>query len=58
MTFKEKREFEELTVEIKNLEAEKKQIEDDMNQGFISKDNMYLKSTRHGEIVKILDIRR
>ena len=35
LTFKEKREFEELTVEIQNLEAEKRQIEDDMNQGFI-----------------------
>ncbi len=55
LTFKEKREFEELTVEIKNLEAEKKQIEDDMNQGFISKDNLFLKSTRHGEIIIILD---
>jgi ATP-binding cassette subfamily F protein uup len=55
LTFKEKREFEELTIEINNLETEKREIEDDMNQGFISKDTLYLKSTRHSEIVKMLD---
>ncbi len=55
LTFKEKREFEELTVEINHLETEKRQIENDMNQGFISKDELYLKSVRHGEIVKMLD---
>jgi ATP-binding cassette subfamily F protein uup len=55
LTFKEKREFEELSVEINHLEAEKGRIENDMNQGLLSQDELYMKSIRHGEIVKILD---
>jgi ATP-binding cassette subfamily F protein uup len=55
LTFKEKREFEELTKEIGNLELEKKLIENEMSQGVLGNDELLLKSKRHGEIVKLLD---
>jgi ABC transport system ATP-binding/permease protein len=55
LTFKEKREFEQLTDEIGNLESEKKHIESDMSQGSLNNEELLLKSKRHGEIMKILD---
>ena len=55
MTFKEKKEFENLSAEIENLESEKKQIESEMNMGIINSEELLSKSKRHGEIVKILD---
>jgi len=55
LTFKEKREFESLTIEIQSLELEKSLIETEMNQGSLNPDALYLKSKRHGEIIKILD---
>ena len=55
LTFKEKREFEALTIEIQRLEAEKKLIETEMNQGSLNQEDLYSKSRRHGEIMKILD---
>ncbi len=55
LTFNEKREFESLSVEIENLEAEKLIIETEMSKGSLNQDDLYRKSTRHGEIVKMLD---
>jgi ABC transport system ATP-binding/permease protein len=55
LTFKEKREFENLSFEIESLEAEKKLIEAEMSQGPLSPDALYSKSIRHGEIMKLLD---
>jgi ATP-binding cassette subfamily F protein uup len=55
LTFKEKREFEELTREIGNLESEKKLIENEMSQGVLGNEELLSKSKRHGEIVKLLD---
>jgi ATP-binding cassette subfamily F protein uup len=55
LTFKEKREFEDLSNEIENLESEKKLIETDMSGGILKKEELLLKSKRHGEIMKILD---
>jgi ATP-binding cassette subfamily F protein uup len=55
MSFNEKREFEALSVELEDLESEKKQIEAEMNQGLLSADDLYTKSLRHGEITKLLD---
>jgi ABC transport system ATP-binding/permease protein len=55
LTFKERNEFEALGIEIKNLETEKSIIENEMALGTISSEELYLKSIRHGEIVKILD---
>jgi ATP-binding cassette subfamily F protein uup len=55
LTFKEKREFEQLTDEIGSLESEKKLIESDMSHGSLNNEDLLLKSKRHGEIMKILD---
>ena len=55
LTFKEKRELESLTIEIHDLESEKKLIEDQMNQGSLNSQELYEKSKKHGEIAAILD---
>ena len=55
LTFKEKREFENLTDEIEKLESEKKQIEAEMSTGFLDNEDLVAKSKRHGEINKLLD---
>jgi ABC transport system ATP-binding/permease protein len=55
LTFKEKREFEVLTSEIEKLEQEKGLIETEISKGNLSTEDLYLKSHRHGEILKLLD---
>jgi ATP-binding cassette subfamily F protein uup len=55
LTFKEKKEFEALALEIKSLESEKILIEAEMNNGSLNPEDLYAKSIRHGEIMKILD---
>ena len=55
LTFKEKKEFEELTKEIEKLESEKKLIENEMSLGVLGNEELLAKSKRHGEIVKLLD---
>ncbi len=57
LTFKEKREFETLTAEIKKLEDEKSFIESEISTGKLNQDDLYSLSMRHGEIVKLLDDR-
>jgi ABC transport system ATP-binding/permease protein len=55
LTFNEKREFEMLSNEIENLEAEKKLIETEMSHGVLNNDELLSKSRRHSAIMKILD---
>jgi len=55
LTFKEKREFENLSDEIEKLESEKKLIESELSIGIPDNDELVLKSKRHGEIVTVLD---
>lgn len=55
LTFNEKREFELLTAEIESLENEKSLIETEISRGDLNNDELFSKSKRHGEIVKILD---
>jgi ABC transport system ATP-binding/permease protein len=55
LSYKEKLEFEKLSGEIESLESEKKIIETEMNQGSLNPDDLYIKSLRHGAIVKTLD---
>jgi ABC transport system ATP-binding/permease protein len=57
LTFKEKKEFELLSIEIENLEAEKRLIENEMSQGLLSNEELISKSHRHGDIIKDLDDR-
>jgi ATP-binding cassette subfamily F protein uup len=55
LTFREKREFELLEREIKDLESEKEMIESEMNNGSLDPDNLYIKSARFSKILSMLD---
>lgn len=55
MSFKEKREFEQLTAEIEALEKEQKQLEADLCSGQLSVDDLTAKSKRLPEIADLLD---
>lgn len=55
LTFKGKREFEALTIEIEALGNEKAKIEYEMTIGLSDREELLVKSRRHGEIVKLLD---
>jgi ATP-binding cassette subfamily F protein uup len=55
LTFKEKREFEQLEKEIASLEAEKKQIETELCSGTLSIDELTTKSKRLPELNDELD---
>jgi len=55
LTFKEKRELEDLLLEIQNLESEKMLIEHEMSHGSLTQEALYAKSKRHGEIMIVLD---
>jgi len=55
LSFREKRELEELASEIGQLESEKKGIEGEMSDGKLLPDELFRKSVRHGEIMKMLD---
>jgi len=55
LTFREKKEFEELSSEIESLEAEKNILEADMSGGALNSDELYSKSLRHGAVMKLLD---
>ncbi len=57
MTFKEKKEFEMLSSEIRKLEEEKKSIEEKMSSGKLNPDELYALSIRHGEVSDSLDER-
>jgi ATP-binding cassette subfamily F protein uup len=57
LTFREKKELEQLSSEIGELEKEKKSIEDSMSNGSLDSDRLYSLSMRHGEIMKALDER-
>ncbi|HEX2975141.1 MAG TPA: ABC-F family ATP-binding cassette domain-containing protein [Bacteroidales bacterium] len=57
LTFREKKELEQLLSEIGELEKEKKSIEDSMSNGSLDSDKLYSLSMRHGEIMKALDER-
>ena len=55
MTFKEKREFEELEKEIPLLEEEKQQLEAEMSSGTLSTEALLQKSVRVAELIELID---
>jgi ATP-binding cassette subfamily F protein uup len=55
MSFKEKKEFEELEKEIPTLEAEKSDIETAMSSGTLSNEELMTKSARIAELIDIID---
>lgn len=54
-TYKEKKEFGQLTIEIDLLEKEYKQIETDLGSGILNNNEVLEKSNRLGDIIIILD---
>ena len=55
LTFKEKREYEELEKEIAMLEEEKNRLEEEMSSGTLSGNDLVEKSMRTAEIIDLLD---
>lgn len=55
LSFKEKREFEELEVQIPQLEEEKAAIETEMSSGTLSSDDLIAKSNRVSELIDLID---
>ena len=55
LSFKEKREFEQLEAEIPQLESEKAQLEQEMSSGTRSTDDLIVKSARISELIDLID---
>ncbi len=55
LSYKEKKEFENLSAEIRILEKEKNQIEEEMSRGSLSAQELYIMSKKHGDLVSGLD---
>ncbi len=55
LSYKEKKEFETLEAEIGGLEAEKKQIEEQLSGGTIDTDQIVTLSNRMSEVISLLD---
>lgn len=55
MTFKERKEFEQLDVEIPRLESEKKELEEQMSSGTLTNDELLQKSERISQVIDELD---
>lgn len=55
LSYKEKREFEELDALIPQLEAEKTQIENDLSSGTLSNDELLIKSQRVSQLIDEID---
>jgi ABC transport system ATP-binding/permease protein len=55
LSYKEKKEYEQLDQEISDLESEKETLEQEIGIGNLSSDDIIEKSHRIGEIIKLLD---
>lgn len=55
LSFKEKREYEQLEAEIPKLESEKDQLEQEMSTGTLSTDDLLAKSARISELIDQID---
>ncbi len=55
LTFKEKREMEQIEQELQQLEQEKAQLEDELNSGTLPYDQLQTKSARIGQIIDRTD---
>lgn len=55
LSYKEKKEYEQLEIDIDNLESEKEVLETEINSGSLSNEDLIQKSNRIGEIIKLLD---
>jgi ATP-binding cassette subfamily F protein uup len=55
LTYKEKKEFEQLTTEIELLEKEKSTIESSLSDGKLNADELIRRSNRIGELIALID---
>ena len=55
LTFKEKREMEQIEQELQQLEEEKAQLEQELNSGTLPYDQLQQKSARIGQIIERTD---
>jgi ATP-binding cassette subfamily F protein uup len=55
LTFKEKKELEQLESDLEALESEKTQLEADISSGTFNQDNLITKSNRIGEVMRLID---
>ena len=55
LSFNEKYEYEQLELEIDKLEKEKKQLEIELSDPGLEYDEMMIKSSRVGELIKLID---
>jgi ABC transport system ATP-binding/permease protein len=55
LSYKEKKEFEQLSIEIENLENEKRSIEALMSSPTVNTDDLIVKSKRMAEIISLID---
>lgn len=55
LTYKERKEFEELDIVIPRLEAEKAKLEQELSEGNLSNDELQEKSNRFGELINDID---
>ncbi|HAF28134.1 MAG TPA: ABC transporter [Bacteroidales bacterium] len=55
LSFKEKKEYEQLETDIANLETEKENLESEISSGTLTNDELIEKSNRIGEIITLLD---
>ena len=55
LTFKEKREMEQIEQELQQLEEEKAAIETELNSGLLPYDQLQVKSARIGQIIERTD---
>ena len=55
LSFNEKREFEQLEVDLENLNTEKCELETAMSSGTLSNDDLIQKSTRIEEVINLID---
>jgi len=55
LTYKEKKEFEQLTVEIALLEEEKRTLESSLSDHLLNADELIRRSNRIGELISLID---
>ncbi len=57
MNHKERREFDQLTIEIEQLETEKKTLEQQISSGTLNQKDLIEKSHRLTEVIKLIDVK-
>jgi ABC transport system ATP-binding/permease protein len=57
LSYKEKKELEQLETELEQLENEKSNLENDLNSGTLKSEDLVTKSNRIGEVMKLIELK-